>query len=126
MPIIYCDGGCLASGTVNASGYGSFRIEGERVPHRIQHGAGVCGRQTNNTAEYATLIAALEYCKEHNIKGATVCLDSALVVNQVGGRWRVKEAHLRPLCDEASALVRETGALLKWVPRAKILLELGH
>jgi ribonuclease HI len=55
------------------------------------------GRKTNNQAEYQALIAALEKAIAMGARQVDIRLDSELVVNQVQGRYRVKNAALRPL-----------------------------
>ena len=55
------------------------------------------GRATNNQAEYKALIAALEKAIELGARQVDIRLDSELVVKQVKGRYRVKNAALRPL-----------------------------
>jgi len=47
-----------------------------------------------------------------------VFLDSALVVNQVNGNWKIEAEHLKPLWMEAHALVREFADIeISWVAR---------
>lgn len=120
MPtIIFCDGGCHGNGTTSATTYGSFSVNGQ--VHRVP----VNGK-TNNQAEYLTLIEALEYCQLHQIANPQIYMDSNLVVNQVAGGWRVKNAELKPMCDKARSLWRELRAGLCWVPREDIVRVLGH
>jgi ribonuclease HI len=75
------------------------------------------GVTTNNEAEYHGLVEALTWLHGENIQGARVLMDSALVVNQVLGRWKVKEPRLRPYVDEARELMEKTAARLEAVPR---------
>lgn len=118
---LYVDGGCEGNGTANAHGYGSFLLEGDR-PVRLDFGTGV----TNNICEYKALIAALEYLKEMGIRNVDIFSDSALVVNQTAGKWNINVPALKPLCAEASRLMREIGASLTWVRRDTIVEKLGH
>jgi ribonuclease HI len=55
------------------------------------------GRATNNQAEYQALIAALEKAITLGARRVDIRLDSELVVKQMKGRYRVKNAALRPL-----------------------------
>ena len=55
------------------------------------------GRATNNQAEYQALIAALEKAIGLGARHVDIRLDSELVVKQMQGRYRVKNAALRPL-----------------------------
>lgn len=64
------------------------------------------GLATNNVAEYRALILGLEKAKELGAKQVIVRGDSELVVKQMKGEYRVKNAGLRQLYDEAQALLR--------------------
>lgn len=47
-----------------------------------------------------------------------VCLDSALLVNQLNGRWKVKAEHLKPLHKQALSLIQQFADIkITWVPR---------
>jgi ribonuclease HI len=61
----------------------------------------------HHVAEYQALIAGLRLARGHGVDRIHVFLDSAVVVNQVNGDWKVKEEHFKPLWMEAHALVRE-------------------
>ena len=55
------------------------------------------GKATNNIAEYQGVVVALEYLLEQNLKLGAIhfFLDSTLVVNQLSGLWKIKDANLR-------------------------------
>ncbi len=78
------------------------------------------GIQTNNVAEYTGLVRALALARELGAREVDLLLDSMLIVEQLHGRWRVKDAKLQPLHAEAR---RHLGALERWsarhVPRAQ-------
>lgn len=65
------------------------------------------GETTNNQAEYQALEAALEKAKELGADHVDCYLDSLLVVQQVKGEWKVKEASLKPNVDRVRALARQ-------------------
>jgi ribonuclease HI len=65
------------------------------------------GNQTNNFAEYSGLLAALEYAVRENYLSLKVLSDSELLVKQMKGQYRVKNAGLLELYDRARALVRK-------------------
>jgi ribonuclease HI len=65
------------------------------------------GRATNNQAEYKALIAALEKAIEIGARQVDIQLDSELVVKQMKGRYRVKNAVLRPLYLRAGELLSQ-------------------
>jgi len=75
------------------------------------------GRKTNNEAEYAALILLLEEILARGLAGVSVRGDSQLVVNQVTGRWKVKEPRLQELAERARELLALTNSSLSWVPR---------
>ncbi|OGJ16113.1 hypothetical protein A3K74_02680 [Candidatus Pacearchaeota archaeon RBG_13_33_26] len=52
---------------------------------------------TNNIAEYEALIKALELAAKYTKDEITCFLDSELVVNQLLGKYRVRNANLLPL-----------------------------
>ena len=62
------------------------------------------GETTNNVAEYTAVIEALRWLKNNQINKSRIrtlviqfYLDSILVVNQLNGMFKVKDAHLREL-----------------------------
>jgi ribonuclease HI len=55
------------------------------------------GTQTNNVAEYTGTMRALELARELGGREVHLLLDSKLIVEQLAGRWRVKDAKLIPL-----------------------------
>lgn len=63
------------------------------------------GETTNNVAEYRAAIAGLEAA--HAAGAAHVLLrgDSKLVIEQLAGRWKVKQPHLRVLHEQARRLL---------------------
>lgn len=64
------------------------------------------GRQTNNIAEYYALVAALDYAATHAMRALRVRSDSELLVRQMQGRYKVKNADLKPLHERAQKLTR--------------------
>jgi len=116
-------------------GYGSYAItrtrDGAQRLERLEFGDGY----TNNEAEYDTLIAALrdligriEEAGHHPREYAVeVRGDSALVIYQLQGRWKVKEPRMRDRWDQASRLLQRLGAVeLKTQPREESVRILGH
>ena len=63
------------------------------------------GRATNNQAEYRALIAALEAAIRLGARVVDIGLDSQLVVRQIRGEYRVKNATLKPLYQQAKQLL---------------------
>ena len=59
------------------------------------------GVRTNNVAEYAGLVLALREARRLGAVEVELLLDSKLIVEQLNGRWRVKDAKLKGLFGEA-------------------------
>ncbi len=62
------------------------------------------GQATNNQAEYRAIIAALENAISLGANQVDIHSDSELVVRQINGRYRVKNATLRPLYQQVKQL----------------------
>jgi ribonuclease HI len=128
---IVFDGGALGN---PGRGYGSFRIEqaGRQIALERLNFDHISLQVTNNQAEYRSLIGALELLIERlgpAAADATVVVngDSLLVINQLLGRWKVKNEGLRPLFERAAMLLkvfRKTE--LKWHDRSNSVKVLGH
>ncbi len=58
------------------------------------------GTATNNVAEYRALLAGIELAGEHGADELELVGDSELVVRQVEGRYKVKDATMRELHTE--------------------------
>jgi len=85
---------------------------------RLWAGYSYVGVMTNNRAEYLALIAGLTKALEFGPEELEVCMDSELVVHQMNGRYKVRNADLKPLAVEAQGLLRRFGKVsLRHVPR---------
>lgn len=116
-------------------GYGSYAItrvrDGAQRLERLDLG----NDYTSNEAEYDTLIAALqdliarieEGGRQPQEFGLEVRGDSALVINQVQGRWQAKEPRMAERRDRCRLLLRRFGqVVLKAHPREESVRVLGH
>ena len=101
--IAHSDGG--ARGNPGPAGYGVVVQDqaGTKVAALSQY----LGHQTNNFAEYQGLIAALEYAIEHGHKALKVISDSELLVRQIKGIYKVKNATLQELHGRAKQLIAQ-------------------
>ncbi len=107
MITAYIDGG--ARGNPGPAGYG-VRIEnadGEAIAEL--HGG--LGLATNNVAEYNGLLAALKWAVDHGEPDVLVKADSELLVKQMRGEYKVRNAGLQPLYIRARLLVMELGSV---------------
>jgi ribonuclease HI len=64
------------------------------------------GHATNNVAEYQALLEGLALAAQHGARRLDVFSDSLLMVEQMKGRYKVKNPGLKPLFDRARELVR--------------------
>ena len=81
---------------------------------------GYLGKATNNVAEYQALLHGLRFALARGAASVEVFSDSELLVRQLEGRYRVKNAGLVPLHREAqSLLARFAKARVAHVPREK-------
>jgi ribonuclease HI len=65
------------------------------------------GETTNNVAEYEGVLLALELASELGAAQIEVVNDSELVARQIGGQYRVKQEHLKPLHRKVMEALRE-------------------
>ena len=101
MIIANIDGG--SRGNPGPAGYGVHmaRPDGTVV---AEFGEAI-GVATNNVAEYRGLLAALRFAVAHGDADLTVRSDSLLLVCQMRGEYKVKNAGLQALHAEARRLV---------------------
>jgi len=71
----------------------------EKVGERI-------GEATNNVAEYRALLRGIELAAEHGVGELELVGDSELVVRQVEGRYKVKNAGMKELHEEVKRALR--------------------
>lgn len=101
----FIDGG--ARGNPGPAGYGVRVADADG--QTVDQISGFIGVATNNVAEYRGLLAALEYAAARGLDDITIQSDSELLVKQMRGEYRVKNAGLQPLHAEAARLVRRIG-----------------
>ena len=99
------DGG--ARGNPGPAAYG-YVLEAEDGTVLDARGEAI-GVATNNVAEYRALVAGLERALDLGITELAVISDSELVVKQMRGEYKVKNAALRELSVEAASLARRIG-----------------
>ncbi len=76
------------------------------------------GRATNNVAEYRGAIAAVEAAIELGATELELNMDSQLIVRQIEGSYRVRNAALRPLFRRLQDLLNQLDAFkIQHVPR---------
>ncbi|HTS34618.1 MAG TPA: ribonuclease HI family protein [Candidatus Solibacter sp.] len=100
--VAHSDGG--ARGNPGPAGYGV--VIKDETGRKVAALSEYLGHQTNNFAEYQGLIAALEYALEHG-KALKLVSDSELLVRQIKGIYKVKNAVLQDLHARAKELIAQ-------------------
>lgn len=86
----------------------------------VAEAAGYLGETTNNVAEYNGLVMGLRIVAELNPKARVEArLDSKLVVEQMSGRWAIKNPSMRELALQARSEISPSQVRYTWVPRAE-------
>lgn len=100
------DGG--ARGNPGPAAIGAVVLDVTVDPPAVLASISECiGETTNNVAEYQALIAGVAAAREFHPHLLRVRADSELVIRQLEGRYKVKSELLRPLFNEARALLAE-------------------
>ena len=121
---IFCDGGSLNNQSAEKrNAYLSYKVND--VIYREKD----LGKLTNNEAEYRSLISSLNFLLDNRLQNNEVIInmDSALVVNQVNGNWKIKSPSLIKLNKVSKNLVDKFPKLiLQWIDNLKMKQVLGH
>lgn len=120
LVVVQFDGACEPPGTGGIATYG-FTIDGEG--YAVEE-CGLAVRPgsptaTNNVAEYAGAIRALEWLVARQYAGPVVVRgDSQLVVRQMTGEYQVRADHLRAYHERLAQLAAKFEEVrFEWVPR---------
>jgi len=104
---LFTDGGARGNPGPAAYGYVLEAADGTVLAAKGER----IGVATNNVAEYRALIAGLEKALELSVPEVEVVSDSELLVKQMTGEYRVKNAALQDLSIQASRLARQIGTV---------------
>ena len=104
---LFTDGG--ARGNPGPAAYG-YVLEADDGTVLAAHGEAI-GIATNNVAEYSALLAGLQKAVELAVGEVEVVSDSELMVKQMRGEYKVKNAALRELSLQAAQLARQVGTV---------------
>jgi probable phosphoglycerate mutase len=116
--LVEADGG--SRGNPGPAGYGAL-VRDPATGEVLEEICDSLGTATNNVAEYSGLVAGLRAAARLD-PGADVevRMDSRLVVEQMSGRWQIKDPTLRSLAHTAQDEARKLGRVsYVWVPRAR-------
>jgi probable phosphoglycerate mutase len=114
--ILWCDG--AARGNPGPAGLGVLvtDVDGEPIAE-IAEGI---GEATNNVAEYSAAIRGLERARDLGAEEVLLRSDSRLLIEQLSGRFRVKNPRLRQLHARASVLAAGFASIrFEHVPRER-------
>jgi ribonuclease HI len=101
------DGGARGNPGPAAYGYVLETSDGTVLDARGE----TIGVATNNVAEYRALVAGLEAALARGVTELEVVSDSELLVKQMRGEYKVKNAALRTLSLKATRLAHELGTV---------------
>jgi ribonuclease HI len=102
--VLYTDG--ASRGNPGPAGIGVVARIGDREIFTISRYIGVA---TNNMAEYSAVIAGLEKAGNLGIEEITVMMDSELVVQQLNGGYKVRNAKLKEMYSRAKRATEALG-----------------
>ena len=101
--IAYADG--ASRGNPGPAAYGAVLCDPDGA--ELDAWGNPIGRATNPVAEYHGAIAAVEAALARGATNLELRLDSELIVNQLEGRYRVRNKRLRPLYERLVALTNQ-------------------
>jgi ribonuclease HI len=104
---LFTDGGARGNPGPAAAAY---VLQGEDGSVLDARGEAI-GVATNNVAEYTALVDGLRRAGELGVTELEVVSDSELMVKQMRGEYRVKNAALRELNERAARLAGELGVV---------------
>ena len=113
--IVYTDGGSRGNPGPSATGYVIY----DSANSLIESGGSYLGVTTNNQAEYHALLEAAKQCLKYEPKKIIFSLDSQLVVNQMTGRYKIKNKDLWPVNQSIKETLEGVKVEFKYVPREK-------
>lgn len=117
--VIFTDGGSRGNPGKSAC---AFVVYSDKKKVVFEQGL-YLGVKTNNEAEYLGVLSCLKWLKNSSERpeSLTLKLDSKLAVEQLSGRWKIKDARMQILCDQCLKLLKELGLKpeIIHVPRAE-------
>jgi ribonuclease HI len=104
---LFTDGGARGNPGPAAAAY---VLEADDGTVLAAHGEAI-GIATNNVAEYRALVLGLAKARDIGVEELEVVSDSELLVKQMRGEYKVKNAALLELSQEAARLAGELGGV---------------
>jgi ribonuclease HI len=97
--VVNVDGGARGNPGPAAIAAVASTADGEVLESRGE----AIGVATNNVAEYRALLLGIDLARQHGAGEVELVGDSELIVKQVKGEYRVKDAGLKPLHAQVKA-----------------------
>jgi ribonuclease HI len=114
---VFCDGASRGQGQ-KKFGEAACAVAVYKNRRKIAQFARGLGARTNNEAEYEAVIAALLMCSMSDLIDPIIYTDSAVVANQINGKWKCRNAALVPLLMTIQDIKEEYKFRVIQVPRA--------
>ena len=100
---LFTDGACR--GNPGQGGAGAVLVDEKgHIFATAKNSLGLC---TNNIAEYRALILGLEEALKRRCRRLHIFLDSELLVNQINGKYKVKNENLKVLMHDVKKLLSD-------------------
>jgi ribonuclease HI len=114
--VVHVDGGARGNPGPAAAAAVIASPDGELLGEHAE----LLGPTTNNVAEYRALLLGIERARELGASEVELVGDSELIAKQVLGQYKVKNATLRPLHQQATTALRGFDRWsIRTVPRAQ-------
>jgi len=112
---LFSDGG--ARGNPGPAGSGAVLYDEKKL---VDFGGKYYAEATNNFAEYNGLIIGLKMAIKKGFTDLTCYLDSELIVKQLNGKYKVKNADLKKLKAKVDLLIESFEVIIfEHIPREK-------
>jgi ribonuclease HI len=118
--IAYFDGACEPINPGGTASYGAVIYEDDEKVWECSEIYGTGKLMSNNVAEYAALIAVLEWFADHELLDAEIIVrgDSKLVIEQMFGSWKIKSGLYTELAHKARELLTKFAKIQgEWISR---------
>jgi len=113
---IYIDG----ASSCNPGHAGTGLVAYDEFGNEVGRDSTYLGEMTNNMAEYEALVKALTKALKSGVKNVSVYSDSLLVVNQVLGKYKIKNITLQKYAAEVKNLICTFDHFaVQYIPREK-------
>lgn len=113
---VFCDGASRGQGSKKFGEAACAAVVYKNKKKVVQFARGL-GRRTNNEAEYEAVITGLLICSMSDFVDPIIYTDSAVVANQINGKWQCKNEALIPLLMTVEEIKSEYRFRIVQVPR---------